>query len=439
MRVTNGMIRNNMLNALHNNMSRLDTLYNQMNTLKKVQRPSDDPIITGRSLKLRINVLEAQQYKSNTDEATSWMSVTEKALSNITEILKDIRTRCVNAATDTLEAKDREKLQVDIDQLWKQLQQESNVTYVGRHVFSGYKTNEPVMFAKDTMLTKDTNLLGEMTLLKGTTIPPGGLKLADGTTILPAGGTLTDDLALPLTSIAGNTNLTNDIVTTQSITLPAGTNVGAGQIILPNGTTLAAAAPLGAPVTLPMGTVLKAGFTTPAAVTIEAGTILPSGTGLIQGSMNPNVLNQTNNQNIEYEVGVGSTIAVNTLGMDSVMSKLFTAIKEIKDGLATHSDSTPGNEISLYELFNGKIGEFDKELSSLSEMTADLGSRMTRLEYTASRLADDKTNFTELLSKTEDVDLEEIYTEFNAQYAVYQSALQATSKVIMNTLADFLR
>jgi flagellar hook-associated protein 3 FlgL len=90
MRVTNGMIRNNMLNSLYTNMNRLDTLYNQMNTLKKVQRPSDDPIITGRALKLKLNVLETQQHQHNVKEATSWMEVSQTALSNVTEIIKDI-------------------------------------------------------------------------------------------------------------------------------------------------------------------------------------------------------------------------------------------------------------------------------------------------------------------------------------------------------------
>ena len=43
-----------------------------------------------------------------------------------------------------------------------------------------------------------------------------------------------------------------------------------------------------------------------------------------------------------------------------------------------------------------------------------------------------------VLSETEDIDMEEVYTNFNVQYATYQSALQAMSKVITNTLADYL-
>lgn len=365
MRITNGMIRNNTLSGLYTNMSRLDKLYTQMSTLKKIQRPSDDPIIAGRALKLKINVLEVKQYKSNTDEATAWMSVTEKALDNITEITKDIRTRCVQASTDSLTEEDREKIQADIDQLWEQLQQESNATYLGKYVFSGYKTNQSVVLTEETTLSEDVSVTAPTTLLKGTKLT-GNIVSASGNTYL-AGSVLAEDV-----------------------------EVAIGQ-------------------------------------TLTAGTVLP------KGSMNPNVRGQVDDQTIRYEIGVGSTMTVNTLGMDDVMHKLMMDIKEIKDALATYTDGTEGNEADLHTVFEGKLTDFDDRLAKISEMTADLGSRMVRLEYTAERLEEDKTNFTELLSKTEDVDLEEVYTEFNAQYAVYQSALQATSKVIMNTLADFLR
>ncbi len=435
MRVTNGMIRNNTLNSLYTNMGRLDTLYTQMTTLKKIQRPSDNPIVAGRALKLRINVLEAEQYKSNTDEAISWMSITEKALDNITGIIKDIRYKCVHASTDTLETEDREKIKADIDQLWEQLQQESNVTYAGRHVFSGYKTNEPVMLVKETSLTEETSVINEMTLLKGTVIPVGGMRLSDGT-LIPA-GTLLTDIQLPITTIPSTTMLAVDKVLAEPITLPVGTVITAGDVKLPDGTTLPATGSLAQELTIPAGTTLKAGFTLP--TEIKAGTILPVGTSLPKGTINPKVLGKIEGQNLQYEVGVGSTITVNTLGVDKLMSQIFSDIKQIKDALDTHEDPDPANHANLHEIFEKMLGVFDKRLSTASEMTADLGSRTNRLEYTASRLTDDKANFTELLSNTEDVDLEEIYTEFNAQYAVYQSALQATSKVIMNTLADFLR
>lgn len=372
MRITNGMIKNNMMNSLYGNMDKLDTLYNQMNTLKKVQRPSDDPIIVGRALKLKINVAESQQHQSNVKEATGWMESTESALSNMNEILKDVRTRLNNASTGTLGKEDKEKLVNDIEQLYNQLAQEANVTYAGRYVFSGYKTDQPVFLTKDTALKQETTLEGDLTL-------------------------------------KGEMTLKEDTIAVGAVTAKNGTAYAAGD-------------------TIPAGTVLAEG------TTLLKGTVLAKDTVIPNGTLNPEVLGKIDGQHMEYEIGVNTTIEVNTLGMpefmNGVMEDMQEILKQMKDPNVTDEE--------LGKMFTGMIGEFDEHLKDVSAMTADLGSRQTRLEYTSTRLVNDTTNFKELLSKTEDVDIEETYVDFNTQFAVYQSALQATAKVIMPNLAQFL-
>lgn len=395
MRITQGMIQNSSLNTMYNNMGNLNNLYNQMNTLKKIQRPSDDPIIAGRSLKLRLNVMEATQHASNVDEATSWMEVTEAALKNTTEIIKDIRTRSVQAANGTLTPEDRQKVVSDMKQLYNQLKQEANVSYAGRYVFSGYKTDQPVFLEKETKLEQDVELRAPMKL-------------------------------------TGDISISKDAVIKNDITLPAGTQITgtpdpAKVITNADGTiTLKAQTPpsdLGVDLTIPSG------------ATIEKGQTLPAGTTLPSGILNPAVHGYTDGQRIEYEIGINNTLDVNTLGMPEMMDKLLNNIEGMLEKLS--DDSLTDEELN--QIFTGMIEEMDNRLKETSEMTAELGSKQNRLEYTQSRLKDDKTNFTELLSNTEDVDLEDVYVEFNTQYMIYQSGLQATSKIIMNTLADFLR
>ncbi|MGL4346202.1 MAG: flagellar hook-associated protein FlgL [Cellulosilyticaceae bacterium] len=349
MRITNGMIRNSSLNSLYDNMGRMNTLFDQMNTLKKIQRPSDDPIIAGRSLKLRLNVMESEQHKSNVDEAKAWMDVTETALSNMTNIIKEIRTRANQAANGTLTPEDKKKVTNDIEQLYKQLEQEANVTYAGRYVFSGFKTDQEVVLTKPHT-TKQEIVFKEDTILS------------------------------------------------HDITLEDGT-------VIPKGTAYA------------------------------AGDKLPAGTTLPEGMVNLEVLNSVGDQNIEYEIGVNNTINVNTTGVPDLMKDLMADIKSM---IAKIEDPATTDE-ALNKFFTEMIGTMDAHLKTVSAMESDLGSRQNRLEYTETRLSDDKANLTALLSKTEDVDVQEVYVDFNTQYMVYQSALQATSKVVMNTLADFLR
>ncbi len=53
MRITNGILINNSLNNINNNKTNMDTLNTQLASEKKIQRPSDDPIIAIRALRFR--------------------------------------------------------------------------------------------------------------------------------------------------------------------------------------------------------------------------------------------------------------------------------------------------------------------------------------------------------------------------------------------------
>ena len=61
MRITNKMMSGNSLSNINTNKEYLDKLNNQMATEKKITRPSDDPIIAIRALRLRSNLSELTQ------------------------------------------------------------------------------------------------------------------------------------------------------------------------------------------------------------------------------------------------------------------------------------------------------------------------------------------------------------------------------------------
>lgn len=91
MRITNSMIRNNTSNNMSTNKGYVDTLNTQMSTQKKIDRPSDDPVIAIRALRLRSSLSEINQYyEKNIPDAESWLEVTETALKNMESILTDV-------------------------------------------------------------------------------------------------------------------------------------------------------------------------------------------------------------------------------------------------------------------------------------------------------------------------------------------------------------
>lgn len=151
MRMTNKIMQNNSLYNINNNKVMQDKLSTMMATQKKITRPSDDPVIAIRALRLRTSVSElTQYYEKNAPDAESWLDVTTKALENtIAEVLTNMNKISNKAANKEYGSED---LAVFVEQL-KSLRDEfystGNLDYAGRYVFTGYRTDTPLTFMKD--------------------------------------------------------------------------------------------------------------------------------------------------------------------------------------------------------------------------------------------------------------------------------------------------
>ena len=104
-----------------------------------------------RALKLRTNLSELNQYvEKNIPDALSWMDTTEGSLNVVNDILRQMNTYCNQGANDTLTAEDRNSIAENLEQLKQHIYQEGNSNYAGRYVFSGYKTDTPLVFNEPT-------------------------------------------------------------------------------------------------------------------------------------------------------------------------------------------------------------------------------------------------------------------------------------------------
>ncbi len=156
MRVTNKMIATNTLYNLNRNLSRMEKRNNQISTGKRINRPSDDPISTAKALRLRADVSEIEQYTRNTEDALSWLNITESAVDNLEEIIHKARELAVRGATESFSEDDREVIADEIRQLRAQILNVGNSTYLGRHIFSGFQTDRP-LFQQDGTYNIDTS------------------------------------------------------------------------------------------------------------------------------------------------------------------------------------------------------------------------------------------------------------------------------------------
>lgn len=105
MRITNKIMQDNSLYNINSNKISQNNLSTQMSTQKKINRPSDDPVIAIRSLRLRSSVSQiSQYYEKNVPDAESWIKVTEDALSTVTEVVTDLVKQATKGANSDLKS-----------------------------------------------------------------------------------------------------------------------------------------------------------------------------------------------------------------------------------------------------------------------------------------------------------------------------------------------
>lgn len=156
MRITNNIITRNTKTNINSNKVGVDKYNTQMTTQKKISKASEDPVVAIRSLRFSTTLSKLDQYRDNNiPDAQSWLDVTQTALSNMKDLLKDVRTLCVSGSTDTKNADDRQTLLNQLTQLQKQVYEEGNADYGGRTVFGGYRTTSRMTFPSDNDMIYD--------------------------------------------------------------------------------------------------------------------------------------------------------------------------------------------------------------------------------------------------------------------------------------------
>ncbi len=147
MRVTNSMIVKRTKSNINANRANVDHTNNQMSIQKKITKPSDNPIIAIRSLRLRSTLSTiTQYYEYNIPDTESWMECTQTAMINMKDLISDAYKQAVYGANDILEPENRQAILKELQSLQQQIYSEGNADYDRRTIFTGYKTNQDVTF-----------------------------------------------------------------------------------------------------------------------------------------------------------------------------------------------------------------------------------------------------------------------------------------------------
>ena len=499
MRITNRMMTNNMLNNINKNKLNVSKLEEQYSTGKKIQKPSDDPIVTVRALKLRTNLTELDQYyEKNIPDAISWMEVTESSLTTINDIIRQINTLCVQGSTDTFTATNRASIVQNLVELKDQIYQEGNANYAGRYIFTGYKTDSPLTFMEDTNhLQYDIteNFTGaDIQMISRVS---GSYELSDyddPSVDFQAAPKMENTYRLKLSY----DSLDNIIIDSIRYTKPVPGEESEEQPLFTNIKIVSAYDPDAyVPDDTPPGInfIFETGelilhksvyeeFRTADNIELsytksnfKKGELKPEHyfncvmTDIYKPEQPPiNFIKEK--QEIKYEINYNQRLTINTEGSDAISHSIGRDIDDILksvddviqvegkiaevekrlEDINLTEDQRLRYEKMLEQLetelelkkevmqktFERGITSSNKEQDRVNVAVADLGSRHFRLRLTENRLSSQQVNFKELMSKNENVDIVEAFINFSAAQVIYNSSLSAASKVVQNSLLDFL-
>ena len=168
------VVKNNMsaistLNTLNKNSAALAKSLQKVSSGMKINSAADDASGYAISERMRVQIRGLDQANQNTQNGSSMMKVAEGAVSSTVDILKTLKEKAINAASDTNTDSDRQTIQKELNQSIDQIDDNANVTYNGKYLVDGSKGtkgNATYTALTNQALSEDTKATTALTDLK---------------------------------------------------------------------------------------------------------------------------------------------------------------------------------------------------------------------------------------------------------------------------------
>lgn len=548
MRMTNKIMQNNSLYNINNNKELTNKLSTQMSTKKKLTRPSDDPVVAIRALRLRSDVSQITQfYERNAKDGESWLKVTGDALETTSQILTDMIGLCTQGAVKDFDSGNIAIIIAQLKELKGEFYSTGNVDYAGRYMFTGYRTDTPLTFMENLSENPadETYRKFEITeQLDVTAIDTinytniGGLKGVSKENYDPAQGAAEQEanitnsdihrIRLSYDAIKADNKPTITMVTQadKQAEAASGTPATPRTLIDPKDIVVVSSTAVPNPYDSVLADPTKAVLipetgelligedlynnNVPAIAGMDANTEIrityekdswkkgdmqPQHYFACKDTTDPNKEIEYNHaehvdttvnppvtkkyipcdkvtQFIEYDVGYNQRIRVNTTAnevftmdmdrniddMENALARLeeIEAVKKdlerMLDGMDTKDPDYANLKASydaaekahthirenMQKMMEGLITKTQKISDFTSLAITDNGTRASRLDLISNRLMTQKSTFETLQSANEDIDVTEVTVQLTSMDYSYQSALLATSKILQNSLMNYI-
>lgn len=142
--------------------------------------------------------------------------------------------------------------------------------------------------------------------------------------------------------------------------------------------------------------------------------------------------------NLKREIAQGVTVEIPTDGSRIVTTDkiagdnkdLSVLLDKVISALDTGDTDALSGEL---------LGDMDVHIDNVIRFRSKMGAIYNRLEAAEERNNSENLSMTELLSKSEDIDLAEKMMEFSVMSTVYQASLSTGAKILQPSLLDYIR
>jgi len=125
--------------AVGKTKSKVEDLQLKGSTLKRVSKPSDDPVGNLEIMSIRSQNVDANQYLRNASFAQTHLSFTENILEEMTDLLVKAKELAVGQASNIYSPEIRQGVAKEIHQMRQQLVSLANKRMGNRYIFAGQK------------------------------------------------------------------------------------------------------------------------------------------------------------------------------------------------------------------------------------------------------------------------------------------------------------
>jgi flagellin len=428
--VKNNMSAVNTLNTLNKNQSALGSSLAKVSSGQKINTAKDDASGYAISERMRVMVRSLDQATQNTQNGSAMMKVAEGAVNSTVEILKTLKEKAINAATDTNTDSDRATLQKEIDQFVDQINDNALATFNGKYLVDGSKSSIAVSSTKsiliNQMLSTDTATNTVLTELKDTSGKSLNIVAGDSAviSIVSQGKTYTTTVnittATTLSSILAATQngFTAPTVATTDGTAAIGTDTSNQDIYTPNGKAAVVLTSKGSGIDSQIS-----GFTI--TISDKNGNAKKSANEKLEFSTVQFAKDrQAEDHSVKIHVGAaaGQTISIGLNDMRAQSLGLQNAEAKVLS-------------VATLDKANAAIAAFDFALSKALDQATTIGAIEARLEYTASNLTTSSENVQAAESTIRDADMAKEMTNYTKNNVLLQAAQSMLAQANQNSSA----